>query len=46
MQTERYRDRNVRDAQEFTVKLGYLHRNPPSNREAGEIFNGKRGPLI
>lgn len=28
LQTERYYDRNVRDAQEFTVKLRYLHRNP------------------
>ena len=25
---KRYYDRNVRDAQEFTVKLRYLHRNP------------------
>ena len=25
---KRYHDRNVRDAQEFTVKLRYLHRNP------------------
>jgi REP element-mobilizing transposase RayT len=25
---KRYRDRNVRDAREFTVKLRYLHRNP------------------
>ncbi len=25
---KRYYDRNVRDAEEFTVKLRYLHRNP------------------
>jgi len=25
---KRYYDRNVRDAQEFTIKLRYLHRNP------------------
>src|ERR1700693_3782588 len=25
---KRYYDRNVRDAQEFTVELRYLHRNP------------------
>jgi putative transposase len=25
---KRYYDRNIRDAQEFTVKLLYLHRNP------------------
>jgi len=25
---KRYYDRNIRDAQEFTVKLRYLHRNP------------------
>ena len=39
MQTERYYDRNVRDAQEFTVKLRYLHRNPVKRglvKEPGE----------
>ncbi len=25
---QRYYDRNVRDAREFSVKLSYLHRNP------------------
>ena len=25
---KRYYDRNVRDAEEFTIKLRYLHRNP------------------
>ena len=28
----RYYDRNVRDYQEFTVKLRYLHRNPGKAR--------------
>jgi putative transposase len=36
---KRYYDRNVRDAQEFTVKLRYLHRNPVKRglvKEAGD----------
>jgi putative transposase len=36
---KRYYDRNVRDAQEFTVKLRYLHRNPVERglvKEPGE----------
>ncbi len=36
---KRYYDRNVRDAQEFTVKLRYLHRNPVKRglvKEPGE----------
>jgi putative transposase len=35
---KRYYGRNVRDAQEFTVKLRYLHRNPvkrPGERPSG-----------
>jgi hypothetical protein len=31
---KRYYDRNVRDAQEFTVKLRYLQRNPGGSRRS------------
>ncbi len=36
---KRYYDRNVRNAEEFTVKLRYLHRNPVKRglvKEAGD----------
>ena len=54
---KRYYDRNVRDAQEFTVELRYLHRNPVKCglvKEPGDwkwssfrhYVYGERGPVL